>query len=86
MAPTSYQVKNKLNVALTLSDGAGDSVQIPPLSTHSVDARFIDFQLPALAEAEVLNYDYGARLAKAAPPAPPPPPPKPSSPTRDEQN
>lgn len=58
-----YKVKNKTSVPLSLYDVNGDEVQVPPLSTHTVDARFIEFQLPPLAQAEVLGFDYAAALA-----------------------
>jgi hypothetical protein len=78
--PTTYPVKNKLVVALHLFDAAGDSTQVPPLSTHEVEARFIEFQLPPLSHAEVLGFDYAAHLAPKTVAAPEPAPaPSPSS-------
>lgn len=59
----TYEVRNKLGVPPSLVDGLGDEVQIPELSTHRVDAKFIDFQLPPLAHAEVIGYDYAAHFA-----------------------
>lgn len=59
----TYKVKNKLAIPLTLQDVNGDEVQLPPLSTYPVEARFIDFQLPPLAHAEVIGFDYAALLA-----------------------
>ena len=61
-APTTYKVKNKSSISLRLQDAQGDEVQVPPGSTSPVDARFIDFQLPSLQIAEVIGYDYAARL------------------------
>lgn len=68
----TYQVKNKLGIPLTLSDGLGDEVLLPPYSTHAVDAKFIDFQLPQLSQAEVIGFDYEAHFAKLADAAKPP--------------
>ena len=62
----TYLVKNKLGIRLTLVDGQGDEVQIPPLTTAPVDRRFIDFQLPAIQQAEVLGYDYSAMFQPKA--------------------
>lgn len=70
--PKYYDVKNKLGISLHLSDAAGDSTQVPPLSTHTVEARFIEFQLPPLSHAEVIGYDYAKRfnVKTASAPAP----------------
>lgn len=65
----TYKVRNKMTVPLILIDGLGDEVQIPGLSTHAVDAAFIDFQMPPRQMAEVLGYDYNARIIAAAKPA-----------------
>jgi hypothetical protein len=72
--PSAYKVKNKLSVALHLVDATGDSIQIPPLSTHEVDARFIEFQLPPMSHADVIGFDYAAHLAPKAVVAPTPAP------------
>ncbi len=64
MADT-YKVKNKMGHPIPLQNAAGDEVQVPP-GIHTVDASFIDFQLPPLAQAEVIGYDYAARLSPSA--------------------
>lgn len=56
----TYKVKNKLNVPIILIDGQGDEVQLPPQTISTVHGRFIDFQLPARTEAEVIGYNYAA--------------------------
>lgn len=68
MAQKTYKVKNKLSVPLSLLNAVGDEVQLPPgpNTVSTVDASFIDFQLPSLAEAEVIGYDYNAHLSRSA--------------------
>lgn len=63
----TYKVKNRLNYPLTLTDGAGDEVQLPPNTISTVEAKYIDFQLPPLAAAEVIGYDYTKLRAASVP-------------------
>jgi len=52
-----YLVRNKLDIALTLYDLDGDSVQIPAEGELVVESRFIDFLPPEPSEAEWEVYD-----------------------------
>lgn len=63
MAET-YKIKNKMGQPITLQNATGDEVQVPP-GIHVIDASFIEFQLPPLAQAEVLGFDYSALLTPA---------------------
>lgn len=62
---TVYKVKNKMGNSILLQNAAGDEVQLPPNCISTIDASFIQFQMPPLAQAEVIGFDYNALLAPA---------------------